>query len=175
MRINKWSKIEDKVVYDGYRKIHRKTFILPNGKREDFDVVVGDDAVGIVAVTKANNIVLVRQFRTGTEEIYDEIPAGLIDENEKPMHAARRELLEETGYTGKFRFVTSCVNDAYRSKIKYCFVATECYKVKDPSPDENEFIQVLEKKIEDFKKQVRSGRLTDTEVVYLGLDYLKLL
>ena len=175
MRIKKWSKIEEKVVYDGYRKIHRKTFILPNGRQEDFDVVVGDNAVGVVAVTKANNILLVRQFRPGTEEIYDEIPAGLIDKNEKLIHAARRELLEETGYTGKLKFVTSCVNDAYRSKIKHCFVATGCYKVKDPLPDENEFIQVLEKTIEDFKKQVRSGGLSDTDAAYLGLDYLKLL
>jgi len=175
MRIKKWSKIEEKVVYDGYRKVHRKTFILPDGRRENFDIIAGDNAVGVVAVTKENKILLVRQFRTGTEEVYDEIPAGLIDKDEKLIHAARRELLEETGYTGKFRFVTSCVNDAYRSKIKYCFVATGCYRIRDPLPDENEFIQVLEKTIEDFKKQVRSGRLTDTEIAYLGLDYLKLL
>jgi len=54
-------------------------------------------------------------------------------------------------------------------------VATECYKVKAPSPDENEFIQVLEKNVEDFKRQVRSGGLTDADAAYLGLDYLKLL
>src|SRR3989344_28803 len=172
MRIKKWSKIEEKIVYNGYRNIHRKTFILPNGRQEDFDIVVGDNAVGVVAVTKENKIILVRQFRPGTEEIYDEIPAGLIDKNEELIHAARRELLEETGYTGKVKFVTSCVNDAYRSKMKYCFVATGCYKLKDPLLDENEFIQVLEKTIEDFKKQVRSGRLTDTEIAYLGLDFL---
>jgi ADP-ribose pyrophosphatase len=148
---------------------------LPDGRQEDFDIIAGENAAFAVAVTKANKIILVRQFRTGTEEIYDEIPAGLIDLDETPMQAARRELLEETGYTGKFKFVTSCPDDAYRSKIKYCFVATECYKLKDPSHDENEFIQVLKKTIEDFKKQVRSGKLTDTDVAYLGLDFLRLL
>ena len=148
---------------------------MPNRRQDDFDIVVGDNAVGVVAVTKGNKIILVGQFRTGTEEIYDEIPAGLIDKNEMPIYAARREFLEETGYTGKFGFVTSCVNYAYRSKIKYCFVAIGCYKIKEPAPDGNEFIQFLEKTIEDFKKQVRSGGLTDVDVAYLGLDYLGLL
>ncbi|MEN9626316.1 MAG: hypothetical protein RL557_644 [archaeon] len=170
-----WKKIKEKKVYDGYRKIIRKTFLLPNGLERDFDIVSGEHAVGVVALTPRKEVLLVQQFRPGTEQIYDELPAGIIEKDEEPLAAAKRELLEETGYTGDFEFVAACVDDAYRSTIRYCFVAKNCHKIKEPQQDETEFIDIITKTLEEFKSQIRSGKLTDVELAYLGLDYLKLL
>jgi 8-oxo-dGTP pyrophosphatase MutT (NUDIX family) len=57
------------------------------------------DWAQIVPVTDDNEIVMVRQYRHGSDELSLEIPAGLIDPGETPAEAARRECKEETGYT----------------------------------------------------------------------------
>lgn len=57
------------------------------------------DYVCVVALTNARRLVLVRQYRPAVEELTLELPAGHVDPGETPEHAARRELLEETGYS----------------------------------------------------------------------------
>jgi len=61
-------------------------------------VIQGKDFVVIVAATKANQILLVRQYRPPVAAVTLELPAGHIEPGETPEQAARRELVEETGY-----------------------------------------------------------------------------
>ena len=58
--------------------------------------------VNIIAITKNNEVVLVSQYRHGVEQVLLEIPAGVMDpEDESLLQTAKRELLEETGYTSE--------------------------------------------------------------------------
>lgn len=66
----------------------------------DFFVIDGPDWVQVVARTADGQLVFVRQFRFGTREFSLEVPGGMIDAGEDPVAAARRELVEETGYGG---------------------------------------------------------------------------
>ena len=59
------------------------------------------DYVGIVALTRAGKIPIVRQYRPALEAFTWELPAGLVDGNEDPLESCRRELLEETGLTAR--------------------------------------------------------------------------
>ena len=69
-----------------------------NGAEHPFHVLESPDWVNIIALTPAQKIVLIRQYRFGTQEVSLEIPGGLIDPGETPRDAAVRELREETGF-----------------------------------------------------------------------------
>jgi 8-oxo-dGTP pyrophosphatase MutT (NUDIX family) len=68
---------------------------------QELDAVVlrSSDWVNVIALTGDQNVVMVRQYRFGSEDVQLEIPGGLVDPGESPIDAGRRELLEETGYT----------------------------------------------------------------------------
>jgi ADP-ribose pyrophosphatase len=69
--------------------------------RQVFHAVEQADYVGIVALTRAGKIPIVRQYRPALEAFTWELPAGLVDGGEDPLESCRRELLEETGLTAR--------------------------------------------------------------------------
>lgn len=68
------------------------------GEDHPFYRIEASDWVNVVAVTSADQVVMVRQFRHGAGGVTLEIPGGIIDPGEQPIESAARELLEETGY-----------------------------------------------------------------------------
>ncbi|MFA5126977.1 MAG: NUDIX hydrolase [Patescibacteria group bacterium] len=173
--IDNWKKIKEEPFKAGFRKLIKKTFQLPNNKIVDFDIKQEGPAVCVLALTKDNNVILTKQFRPGPEKILLELPGGLIDKNESPDEAAKRELLEETGYSGNFQLIGESLDCAYSTMVRYNFVAINCHKIQEQRLEENEFAEIVEISLGNFKKHLRSGQLTDVESGYMGLDYLKLL
>lgn len=58
---------------------------------------------------------------------------------------------------------------------RYNFAAVNCQRAGDPHPDENEFIEVIEVSLDEFRAHLRGGQLSDVETGYLALDHLGLL
>jgi ADP-ribose pyrophosphatase len=174
--ITKWEEISREIAFQKYsRKIEKVIYRLPDGKESDFYIKKEGPAVGVLALTKNHEVILVKQFRPGPNEILNELPGGYIDKDETPEQAADRELLEETGYKGKAQLITTAYDCAYSTMKRACVVITDCEKIADQKLDDTEFAQVALLSLDEFKTLLRSGLNTDIEVAYLGLDYLGLL
>jgi 8-oxo-dGTP pyrophosphatase MutT (NUDIX family) len=80
----------------------------------------------VVAVTDDHKIVLVRQYRYGLGAVHFELPGGVVDPGEEPAAAARRELLEETGFGGGHweLLMTLSANPALQTNLTHTFLAT---------------------------------------------------
>ena len=117
--------------------------------------------VNIVALTPAREIVLIRQYRFGTGGMELEIPGGAIELNEDPLAAGLRELLEETGFSGKQSRIIGqvCPNPAIQSNTCYTVLVENVTRQKAPTLDPMEDIEVLTMPEQDVFKLVRSGEI----------------
>lgn len=174
--IKKWKEISRKKVFEKFgRKIEKVVYKMPDGKASDFYIKTEGVPVCVLALTKDKKVILAKQYRPGPDEILLELPGGKMEVGETPKKAAERELLEETGFRGKVKLVALAYDCAYSTIIRYCFVATDCKKVSEPKNSANEFTEVELIPLSKFRTLLRSGKMTDIEVGYLGLDSLNLL
>lgn len=119
---------------------------LANGRiNPEFYVLEYPTWVNIIAVTREGRYVMVRQYRHGLGRIGLELCAGCVEEGEEPEAAARRELLEETGYTGG-RWTLQAVisgNPSTTNNLSYCFLAEDVELTDTQHLDATEEIEVV--------------------------------
>jgi len=117
---------------------------LPNGKMMEAFVLEFRPWANILALTKNNEAVLIKQYRHGVQKVLWELPGGIVDDNEKPLEGVQRELLEETGYRSSsiIQVGTFYPNPAIQNETMYCYLATDSEKVADQHLDDGEDIEV---------------------------------
>ena len=146
--------------------VDRLQVSLADGRPAIRDVVRHPGAVAIVALTNEGQICLVRQYRTALDRVTVEIPAGKLDPGEDPLHCARRELEEETGYTAeKIAFLTSIATSAgFADEIIHIFMATGLSR-GDAAPDADEFLNVDLVDLSEVVDAVLDGKLEDAKTI----------
>ena len=153
-----------------------KQFCLPNGLTEVFFIDEGKDSVQIFALTQDKNVILVKQFRAGTEKEEYELPGGGVEQNEDLKEAAKRELQEETGHVGEIQFLCSLPYGPYSTGLRHTFIATSCNReTKNLDLDPNEFLSVNLIPLEKFRDLIKTGQVRGFDVSYMALDKLNLL
>jgi ADP-ribose pyrophosphatase len=143
---------------------------------EPYYVFEYPDWVNVVALTDAQEVVLVRQYRHGLGKPLLELPSGTMDpQDSSPLDTARRELLEETGYTSHDfrRCGVLSANPATHNNQTHCFLATGCRQVASPRPDAAEELEVILKPASDLIQLVREGGLLQS--LHVGAVFLALL
>ena len=118
---------------------------LPDGRiNPEFYVLEYPDWVNIIAITENGEFVMERQYRHGLDKTCYEIAAGVVENGETPLEAARRELEEETGYGGgewKDLMLISG-NPSTTSNLTHCFLAEGVKKVSAQHLDSTEDLSV---------------------------------
>lgn len=143
----KWKTLKSEYLFNRPWLTVRKDCVqIPNGQiNNEFYVLEYPDWVNVIAITEDGSFVMEKQYRHGLGKTCYEIPAGVIEEGETPLEAARRELMEETGYgEGEWReLMTLSGNASTSNNLSHCFVAIDVKKISDEQHlDRTEDIQV---------------------------------
>ena len=98
----KWTILSSKyLIKNKWLTVRQDHVRMPSGvEMDDYFVLDYPDWINVIAITKEGKFVIERQYRHGTQSIDYEICAGTLENGEDPLEAAKRELLEETGYIG---------------------------------------------------------------------------
>jgi 8-oxo-dGTP pyrophosphatase MutT (NUDIX family) len=141
MSIKPWKIIESSYFHPQFRMDKCE---LPNGKLINASVFEFRPWVNVLAMTKDSEVVLIRQYRHGVQDVLWEFPGGVMEDDEDPLEGAKREMLEETGYTspnivqvGKFY-----PNPAIQTDTMYSFLALDAEKTDGQNLDDAEEIEI---------------------------------
>lgn len=159
---------ETKRVFDGFLKIDKLEIELPNGEKIQRELVYKKDATAIIAIDENDNVLLTKQPRVGNGKLESvEIPAGLIEVNEEPLVAAKRELLEETGYASEnWTELTHFYPDpACCCSRTFLFLAQGAKKVSELNLDPDEFLEAFSMKRQELEKMLQEGKIYDVNTL----------
>jgi ADP-ribose pyrophosphatase len=131
------------------------------GATKRFSALRCTDWVNVIAVTKQAQIVILRQYRPGTDEICIEIPGGMIDPGEAPQVAAARELEEETGYRAdNWRALGVCApNPAMQNNRLHTYLAIDAELRGTEAPDDGEVLEVSTVSWPQLRAHLRDGSI----------------
>ena len=167
--VKKWGLIKSEKLHS-YRifSTRRDIGVSPvTGMEYDFYIIEAPTWVNVVTVTTDNQIVLIKQYRHGIQSVTYEIPGGMVDSGENSIDAAKRELLEETGYASENWLLLGEVhpNPAIQNNICYTYLAKDVYKVREPEPDDSEEIKTFLVPSNNITKLISNGEMTHALVI----------
>jgi len=136
-------------------------------KPQDFFVLSAPDWVNVLALTADRQLVLVRQFRFGTDDFSVEIPGGVMDAGEDAVTAGLRELQEETGYTGSRARLLGTVhpNPAMQSNRCHLVLVDEAQRTAKPDWDPDEEFKIMTKPVDEVYALAYRGGITHAMVL----------
>jgi ADP-ribose diphosphatase len=176
--IKPWKKVGSTPIGD-FRifKLRSDRSVSPRtGKELDFYVLDCPGWVNVVAVTPDQQLVMIEQFRHGSETVELEIPGGMMDAGETdPVATAVRELREETGYEGENARVLGKVwaNPAILTNVCYTILVENCRLKHDVEFDHGEDLATKLVPVADVSKLVADEKIQHS-LVMAALYYFDL-
>ncbi|MDM8538333.1 NUDIX hydrolase [Desulfobacterales bacterium HSG17] len=144
----------------------RENVTLKNGVTIDIDTIHHPGASAIVPIDENNRVVMIRQYRHAMGRYIWEIPAGTLNMGEEPLECAKRELIEETGFSGhqweKLGEITPV--PGYSDERIHIFLATKI-KAAVQNLDADEILDVHEILIYDAVSMIEQGKIQDSKTI----------
>jgi ADP-ribose pyrophosphatase len=171
LRARRWQTVATERVYSTpIFDLHRRKSTHPKRGERDFYVLAAPAWVNIIPLTRAREVVLVRQYRHGVSAFTLEIPGGMMDpEDPSPAEAARREMREECGYDSDVIIPLGSVhpNPAIQPNFCHSFLARNVRKVTEPDPNigGSEETQVVVVRLAEIKQMIGTGKITHALVI----------
>lgn len=160
----KWKVLDSKKLLSKgtWMNLRQEKVQLPSGAIvPEWFVLEFPDWINVIAITKKGEFVMEDQYRHALGETHYELVAGVIDEGETPLEAAKRELSEETGYGGGEwqLFMTLSPNPTNHTNKSYTFLATGVEKLSEQHQETTEDIHVDIFKEEEVRELLESGQI----------------
>ena len=163
MIIEKWQKLASKyLVRAQWATLRVDEVKLPDGIiKDDYYVLEYPNWVNAIALTEAGKIIMVRQYRHAADIVSLEVPGGVIDGDEAPEFAVKRELLEETGYSFKTcKLIAELYpNPATSNNKTFTYLLTGGIKTHEQHLDEHEILNVEEYSVDEVKQLVKENKI----------------
>ncbi len=167
------------IVRDRWLQLRADTCQLPSSRIiEPYYVLEYPTWVNLVALTSSDEVVMVQLYRHGIGQTVLELPSGTVEsEDVSILEAAKRELLEETGYGGGEFVETGMLspNSANHANYVHCFVATDVDRVRPPTIDETERVETVLLplgEVVDLAKNNRLMQAMHVSSLFLALHHL---
>ena len=165
----RWKRLHSKIV-GSYRifTIREDRYLLPRNHQErPFYILESNDWVNVIPLTEEGEVILIRQFRFGIEEVTLEIPGGIVEPGQTPLEAGQRELLEETGYQSDQWEYLGFVhpNPAFLNNRCHSFVARGVKKVAEIRQEESEEIETLQVPYPAIRDFIGEGAIAHSLVI----------
>ncbi|MEB3245090.1 MAG: NUDIX hydrolase [Vampirovibrionales bacterium] len=150
-------------------RLTHDTVRLPDGEQALREVAWHPGGVVILPQLTPQTVILVEQFRYPTGQTLLEFPAGKLNLNEDPLAAAKRELLEETGYEAEVWTALGFIYTApgFTNEKLYLFKASQLTAHPDPPREPDEFIELHTVATETLKQWHTTGKLLDAKTLCL--------
>jgi 8-oxo-dGTP pyrophosphatase MutT (NUDIX family) len=138
-----------------------------DGSEHDFYCLEAPDWINVIPLTHDNHVVMIEQYRHGTDEVTLEVPGGMVDEGESPLATAVRELQEETGYRApEIKLLGNTrPNPAIQNNWLYIFLARDCEPYEKPRFDRSENIAVRLVPLANVDSLIKSGAINHALVI----------
>lgn len=154
--MEKWTLLDSKyIIQRPWATLRVDKLQMPNGNiKEEYYVLEYPTWVNMVAITEDNEVLFVQQYRHGAGQIMVELPAGVVEAGEDPELAARRELLEETGYAFDSieKICELYANPATSGNLTHTYLLKGGKKVQEQELDSSEDIDVVHMSIAEAKQ-----------------------
>ena len=168
--------VSSKLAYKGMVfNVYADTVIEANGHKHVREVVRHNGSVVILAVDESKNpadpdVILERQYRHAAGQFLFELPAGKIDAGEAPLAAAKREMIEETGYRAKKwkMLVKYFASPGFLGEWMQIYLAQDIHE-GEAKPEIDEQIEVLRVPLSEAMKMVAEGKIHDGKTL-IGLS-----
>lgn len=174
MTLKPWKVLESSYLRPRFRI---DTCEVANGNLLDATIFEFRSWANIVALTKNGEVVLVRQYRHGVNQVLLEFPGGVVEDEEDPKTGARRELLEETGYTASQWIEIGKIypNPALQTNTLHCYLALGAEKISEQNLDAGEDIEVKLMALDELVEVAKRGEFLHAlmiAVLFLALAHL---
>ncbi len=147
-------------------KVFVKKLRLPNGYLATYEMIRHPGAALIVPFLAHDKIVMLKQLRPVIDAYIYELPAGTLDKNEPPLSCAKREIVEETGYTaGRFKLLGKIFPVPGYSTEKIFIYKAEGLKKTERLPEDDEVIETHIFSKPQVKKLFRTGKIVDAKTI----------
>jgi len=160
---------EETVHRGWFIRVQRATFLDPDGRPFERDIVRHPGAVAVVAVTDDDAVVLVRQYRPAVDRWLLEVPAGTRDiDGEPPEVTAGRELAEEVGYAADHLalLTRTTITPGFCDEVAHLYLATGLRPVPTGRQGAEEaYMEVVEVPLDRFDAMVDDGSIVDASTI----------